>query len=75
MFEIQTTRNCEGTNKLPNSKFAMLFLQNCDLLIVFNKHQNFEFLKKKNRKHHTKNPTNQNILFPHFTSLFQNSKL
>ena len=27
---IETTRNCEGTNKLPNLKFAMLYLQNCD---------------------------------------------
>ena len=31
MFEIKTTRNFEGTNKLPNLKFAMLYLQNCDL--------------------------------------------
>ena len=31
-------------------KIAMLVLQNCDLWSVFNKHQNFEFLKKKTRK-------------------------
>ena len=46
MFEILTTRNCESAKKLPNAKFAMLFLQNCDLWSVFNKHQNFEFFKK-----------------------------
>ena len=28
----------------------MFFLQNCDLWSVFNKHHNFEFLKKKTRK-------------------------
>ena len=47
MFEI-LTRNCEGTNnnKLPKSKFAMLYHQNCDMWSVFNKHQKFEFFQK-----------------------------
>ena len=51
----RSRRNFEGTNKLPNAEFAMLFLQNSDLWSIFNNHQNFEFFKKNSKTmHHTK---------------------
>ena len=54
----------------------MLYIQNWDLWSVFNEHQNFEFLLKKLENYASyKNPMNQDILFPHFTSLFQIWKL
>ena len=67
-------KNFEGTNKLPNAKFAILFLQTCtcEAFLINTKILRFS---KKLENSYKKNPTNQNILFPRFTSLFQISKL
>ena len=49
--------NCVSANKLPNAKFAVLYLQNCDLF----------FQENSKTKHCTKKcPKNQNILFSAF---------
>ena len=57
-------------------KFAMLFLQNCDLWSVFYKHQNFEFFKKtrklsiiQKKSHESKHSDFFNVL--HLSSKFQ----
>ena len=46
------TRNCEGTNKLPNAKNCNVLLSKLRPVKIFKNYLNFEFLLKNSKTMH-----------------------
>ena len=71
ILEIETTRNCESTNKLANAKTATFYLQNCDLW-KFSKTTNilsFNYLIFFKTMHRSKIPWIKSLRFTIYISV------